>query len=117
MNAWVPISVVKYTSVYHPIMKKSFLVTFELPVPITQEFANLIPATRKVIDRMMLKQKIRMFAVSEDRSRAWSVIHARDQQEVRDIVGKFPLIRMMSMELSELSWVNSPVFAPGISLN
>jgi hypothetical protein len=98
-------------------MNKSFLVTFELPVPMTEEFAKLIPATRKIIDKLMLDRKIGMFAVSEDRTQAWSIIRAEDQGEVREIVNRFPLIRLMSMKLSELSWLNSPVFAPAISLN
>ncbi len=95
-----------------------FMVEFDLPVPFTETFVERIPEQRMMVDEFMNAGKIISFALSEDRSRLWMVLHADNDFEVLDIINEFPLIEEMPYTITELMFNHAGAFkVPAFSLN
>lgn len=98
-------------------MKKTFMVEFELPEELTEDFMLLIPEQREVVDRLMTQGKIRSYALSMDRSVLWVIIEAASEFEVMEIIASFPLADYMQPYVSELMFHNSTEVYHQFSLN
>ncbi len=98
-------------------MKKSFMVEFELPEELSDDFLALIPEQREVVDRLMTQGKIRSYALSIDRSVLWVVMEAASEFEVMEIIASFPLCDYMHPYVSELMFHNSTEVYHQFSLN
>lgn len=84
------------------IPSRSWMVEFTLPVPINQEFASLIPEQRLTIGKLMGAGKIVSYTLTADRTRLWAVILAPSEEEVRTILGTFPIIGWTRYTIHEL---------------
>jgi muconolactone delta-isomerase len=94
-----------------------FLVESEIP-QITEEFLNLLPRHRQVVNRLFAEGKLLMYAVNEERSRWWCSVKAEDEFQVMDILSEMPLIRFLDPQISPLMFYNgTEQLLPGISLN
>ncbi len=98
-------------------MKKSFMVEFELPEELSDDFLALIPEQREVVDRLMTQGKIRSYALSLDRSVLWVVMEAVSEFEVMEIIASLPLCDFMHPYVSELMYHNSTEVYHQFSLN
>ncbi|MEO0339229.1 MAG: muconolactone Delta-isomerase family protein [Bacteroidota bacterium] len=98
-------------------MTKQFMVEFELPDELTEDFLALIPRQRYMINELLVEGTVRSYALSLDRSTLWTVIEARSEFEVMEIIAKMPLADHMHPHVSELFFYNSPELVHTFSLN
>lgn len=95
-----------------------YMVTFELPIPFTTDFIELIPEQRDVINTLLAEQKIQSYSLSMNRDKLWCMVNASSKYEVINIVNTFPLIDYMPYEVAELMFHNvATIQIPAFSLN
>jgi muconolactone delta-isomerase len=93
------------------------MIDIKLPVLLTQEFINLIPRQREVVNMLFEEGKILSYTLSENRARLWIVVVAEDEEEVKEILEMFPLAHYMQSKIYGLMFHNMISAAPAISLN
>jgi muconolactone delta-isomerase len=97
-------------------MKRQFMVDFSLPRAFSDEFTNLIPAQRAIVNAYFMEGKLLSYALSLENARIWAVFNAESAAEVRRLLRAMPLDSMMTSEISELTFFN--IIQPAIiSLN
>lgn len=95
-----------------------FIVDFEIPEELSDEFIALIPKHRAHINNLMDNGLVLSYALSLDRSKVWATINAESEHEVEDIIATFPLINYMQATVYELEFYNATGSGlPAISLN
>jgi hypothetical protein len=98
--------------------KKNFLVDIKLLDSFTSEFFSLIPKQRKLINDLMNEGVIHSYSLAIDRSKLWIVMETENEQEVIDVLSRFPLIKFMYPEITELAFHDSIHSGfPQLSLN
>ena len=95
-----------------------FLVDFRLPDYLPEEFMELIPYQRAMVNRLFKDGTLLNYALSLESSRLWTVVNASTEQEAEAIVKDLPLTQFMSFEIATLTFYNSmePV-TPDFSMN
>ena len=88
-------------------MGKLFMVEFELPEILTEEFIRRIPRQRDYVNHLLAEGKIKSYSLAADRSRLWVVFIARSEFEVLETIAQFPLGDMMTPEVKELAFHNA----------
>jgi muconolactone delta-isomerase len=87
-------------------------------MPFTQDFIELIPEQRYVIDQMLNDGKLSSYTLTMDRSKLWCIANADSEMEVTEIIHQFPLIDYMSFEIEEIMFHNQRMLqVPAFSLN
>lgn len=99
------------------MMKHTYMIEFELPDVMSEEFMALIPQQRYIINQMLAEGTIKSYSLSMDRSRLWVVMSAASEMEVMEIVNTFPLRDFMNPHLSELMFHNTADMLMQFSLN
>jgi muconolactone delta-isomerase len=95
-----------------------FMANITLPSDPPEEFFSLIPAQRAYINQMIRKGVITSYSLSLDRSRLWVTLRGHSEEEVVEVVTKFPLIRWMEIEIQPLMFRETAVTTmPPVSLN
>lgn len=84
-----------------------FMIDVNLHDVNTDEFLQLIPSQRTIVNDMMFEGKISSYCVSADRSKLWITMVAKNEEEIIDYLAKFPLIDFMDCEISALLFYNS----------
>lgn len=79
---------------------RPWMVEFDLP-EITMEFAALIPAQRMAVGMLMSAGTITTYTLSGDRRRLWVTVIASTEDQVRSIIGKFPILPHTRWHISE----------------
>ncbi|HAV23503.1 MAG TPA: hypothetical protein DCX46_08430 [Bacteroidetes bacterium] len=79
-----------------------YMAELDLPVPFTQEFISLIPAQRLAIGKLMTAGAVLSISVAADRSKAWTIISAKSEEQAREIISKFPISNMIRYTLRPL---------------
>ncbi|MGI4875358.1 MAG: hypothetical protein ACRYFX_29745 [Janthinobacterium lividum] len=97
----------------------TFVVSLRLPDSFEEEFLQLIPQHRQLINQLLAEHVIETYAISADRSRGWVTINGDDKNAVREVVERFPLYSFFeSVEIDELFIFDSIASRfPHISLN
>ena len=94
------------------------MVEIKLPETLTEEFISLIPEQRMKINSLMDAGVILCYTLNQERSRLWTVIVAKSDLSVMDILAQFPMISFMKPEINELTFHHqSSLVMPSISLN
>ncbi|CAN5675534.1 hypothetical protein BH11BAC1_BH11BAC1_10140 [soil metagenome] len=97
---------------------RQFMVEFKLPEILTEEFIDLIPEQRAKINSLMDAGVIMCYTLNMERNKLWTVIVAKSDLAVMDILAQFPLIGFMKPSISELTFHHqSSLVMPSISLN
>jgi hypothetical protein len=95
-----------------------FMAIIALPPDPPEEFFSLIPAQRAYVNQMIRKGVITSYSLSLDRSQLWVTLRAHSEEEVVEVVAKFPLIRWMEIEIQPLMFRETAVTSmPPVSLN
>lgn len=96
-----------------------FVVTLELPSFFDEDFVALIPRHWAFITQLIDQNVIETYAISADRTRGWVTMNGDDADEIRKVVGRFPLFRFFTgVEVSELFIYDSRAFRfPKLSPN
>jgi len=98
-------------------MKKNFMIEFELPEELDEEFMELIPEQREVVNQMMTEGVLKSYSLAMDRSVLWVVVAADSEFEVMEIIAQMPLSDYMQPFISELMFHNGAEIMSPFSLN
>ncbi len=98
-------------------MKKKFMIEFELPEELDDEFMSLIPEQRTIVHQMMTEGTLKSYSLAMDRSVLWVIIEAGSEFEVMELIAKMPLSDYMQPFISELMFHNGPEVMAPFSLN
>ena len=97
---------------------RQFMVEFKLPEILTEDFISLIPEQRAKINALMDAGVIMCYTLNMERTKLWTVIVAKSELAVMDVLAQFPLIGFMKPEINELTFHHqSSLVMPSISLN
>lgn len=95
-----------------------FMVDFSMPEVLTEEFMNMIPYQRSVINRFFTEGKLTNYALSLENSKLWAVFKANSEMEVMDMLADLPLTPFLDVEISMLTFYNTTkAEMPNFSLN
>ncbi|HKK76438.1 MAG TPA: muconolactone Delta-isomerase family protein [Saprospiraceae bacterium] len=98
-------------------MKRSYMVEFELPDQLTEDFLARIPRQRLVVAELLAEGVIRSYSLALDRSMLWVIVDAESEFEVMEVIAQLPLSDYMHPFVSELFFHNSPEPVQAFSLN
>lgn len=95
-----------------------FLVDFNLPGTLNEEFMDLIPYQRAMVNRLFKDGVLLNYAMSLESSKLWAVFNAHSELEVQAIIADLPLTEFMKYEINMLTFYNSmqPI-TPDFSMN
>ncbi len=99
------------------MMKKPYMVEFELPAEYDENFIALIPAQRRTVNEMMSAGKLQSYALSLDRTKLWAVMLADSELEVLEMIASMPLCEYMKPYISELFFYNAAEMVMQFSVN
>lgn len=88
-----------------------FMVDFTLPRELTDEFIDLIPYQRNVVNKYFSEGKLVNYALSLENAKLWAVFNADSEMEVMEMIVDFPLTKFMQVEICMLSLYNAPTSA------
>ena len=95
-----------------------YMIDIDLPRPLTEEFAELIPSQRAHVNALMADGKISSYSLSMDRSRLWVIVNSESPESARAVIASFPIIAFIRFRMHELAFHNSVRFLrPQFSLN
>jgi len=95
----------------------SYLVSVHLG-QMDEDFWELLPAHRKIINDLLIEGVIEMYAISEDRTQGWIVFHAENEDEVTKMLDNFPIRDYFTYEINGLFILNNAVSLwPKVHLN
>ena len=98
-------------------MKKTFMIEFDLPNTLTEEFLALIPKQRYMVNTLLANGTIKSYSLSLDRSRLWVVVSAESEFETLEIIDQMPLADYLTPHVSELMFHNGAEVLMQFSLN
>ena len=98
-------------------MKKLFMIEFDLPENLTEEFLALIPKQRFMVNNLLAEGTLKSYSLSMDRSRLWAVLAADDEFEAKEVIEQLPLSDYMFPTVSELMFHNASDMVLQFSLN
>jgi len=95
----------------------SYLVSVHLGL-MDEDFWELLPSHRKIINDLLIEGVIEMYAISEDRTQGWIVFHAENKSEVTRMLDNFPIRDYFTYEINGLFILNNAVSIwPKVHLN
>ena len=96
---------------------RQYMVEFDIPQPLTDDFLEMIPDQRSVIDRLFTDGKLLSYTVAADRKRVWAVIIAESESELLSYIDMLPMTSYMDYDYNELMFYNTVHLMPAMSLN
>ena len=94
-----------------------YMVDFTLVGTICEEFLDLIPYQRVVVNKLFQQGKLVNYALSAEKAKVWAIFNADSENEVRKMINSFPLSKYMDVEISLLSQLDGQKAEPVFSLN
>lgn len=83
-----------------------YMVEFDLPAAMDEDFLNRIPAQRLKVEELMEKGALLSYSLSIDRQKLWGIFKADSELEVMEFISEFPLIEHMKPTITELMFHN-----------
>ena len=96
---------------------KQYMVEFDVPIPLTDSFLDLIPDQREILDLYFSEGKLLSYTVASDRSRVWAVFIAESESELLSYIDDLPMTPYMDYDYNELMFYNTVHLMPAMSLN
>ncbi len=94
-----------------------FMADFTLPAQLSDEFVELLPFQRAVVDRYLSEGALVNYALSLEHAKLWAVFNANSEMEVLEMLADFPLTPFMEVEVNQLTSFNTAEGTPSFSLN
>lgn len=95
-----------------------YMVEVDLPSRFDNEFINLIPKQREVINKFMAEGVITGYAVSLEDSKLWTTVVSDSKDGVIDTLMEFPIINFVDYKISKLAFhFNLSLISPQFSEN
>jgi muconolactone delta-isomerase len=86
---------------------QQYMITANLPEDFSPELLMLIPKQREYVNQLFSEGKLSLYSLNEAKSKLWIAIHAIDEEELTDIIAKFPLIKYMDINYEALMFHNT----------
>ncbi len=83
-----------------------FMIEFDLPATMSEEFASKIPLQRLKVNEMMEDGRLVSYALSIDRQKLWCIVKSETEFDAMEIIAEFPLIDYMKPTITELMFNN-----------
>jgi muconolactone delta-isomerase len=83
-----------------------FMVEFDLPAQMSEDFMRRIPAQRLKVNELMEGGKILSYSLSADRQKLWCILKVESELEVMELIADFPLVKYMDPTIHELMFHN-----------
>lgn len=83
---------------------KNYMVDIKLPDILSEEFLAAIPRQRAAVNKLMEEKVILSYSLAMDRSKLWTVVRAKTESDVFDVLSEFPLIGWMRFDIYELAF-------------
>ena len=83
-----------------------FMIEFDLPASMSEEFTAKIPLQRLKINEMMEEGRLVSYALSVDRQKLWCIVKSETEFEALEIIAEFTLIDYMKPTITELMFNN-----------
>lgn len=81
-------------------------------------FWSLLPSHRKMVNDLLVRGVIEMYAISEDRAQGWIIFNAMNERDVKMLIDKFPIRDYFQYEIIPLMILNnSESLWPKVHLN
>ena len=94
-----------------------YMVDFTFKGALSEEFFDLIPYQRVVINKFLQQGKLVSYALSIENGKVWAIFNANTESEVQQMINKLPLLKFMDVEVSLLSQLDGQKVEPVFSLN
>ena len=95
-----------------------FMVNFDLPSNLSQEFMDLVPFQRMAVNRLFEEGKLINYALSLEEGKLWAVFSANSELEVMDLIADLPLTPYMKVDINMLTFYNdAKTRVPKFSMN
>ena len=94
------------------------MVEIFLPSSMSADFMALIPAQRKLVNKLLEEGSILSYSLTLDRSRLWIVMVGEEIEDIETQLDTFPIMPYCEAEISELMFHNMISWElPRLSLN
>jgi len=94
-----------------------YMVDFTFNGTLSEEFFDLIPYQRVMVNKFFQQGKLVNYALSIEKAKVWAIFNANSESEVQQMINKLPLIKFMEVEISLLSQLDGQKVEPVFSLN
>lgn len=94
-----------------------FMIDIDLPKTISPELIELIPHQRRFVDKMMKKGVIISYSLSIDRTKLWIIVLANSINEVKSLIGSFPIFCFIDFKINNLLFHETNTRVPQFWLN
>ncbi|MDX1665873.1 MAG: hypothetical protein R3350_01530 [Saprospiraceae bacterium] len=84
-----------------------FMVDFTLPEELSEQFFELIPYQRVVVDKYLSEGKLINYAFSLQGGKLWAVFNAESEMQVMEMLIDFPLTEFMEVQINLLDSFNT----------
>ena len=85
---------------------------------IDEEFMNLVPKHRTIINELILKGVIDSYAISAEVGRGWITMNAKDKDNIHKYLKRSPLYKYFELEIDQLMVYDSQMYRfPKMVLN
>lgn len=111
---------VKHLLVYLPCNQKANMNKYQVSVffSVDEEFMNLVPKHRTVINDLILKGIIDSYAISAEVGRGWITMNGKDKLDIRKQLERSPLYSYFELEIDQLMVYDSQMYRfPKMVLN
>ena len=81
-----------------------FMVEITLPSELTEEFLELIPKQRVLVNQLFNQGKLTSYSLALDRSKLWATIVAESEEEVVYILSLLPMRKYMEATIHQLAF-------------
>jgi muconolactone delta-isomerase len=95
-----------------------YMVDFTLPKEMSEDFVNLIPRQRSMVNKLLGAGKLLQYALSLENGKLWAIFSVEGESELNEVVEGLPLSPYMKWRISELTFYNAAhPFVPVFSVN
>jgi|694.fasta_scaffold85504_2 muconolactone delta-isomerase len=86
---------------------QQYMVTALLPEELTPRMLMLIPKQREYVSILFSENKLSVYSLNAERSKLWIAINAKNEEELYEILAKFPLYEYMDVSFEPLMFHNT----------
>jgi len=97
---------------------ENFMVEISLPEIQDEDFYNLIPAHRRLINNMIENGTIQQYTINATRTKGWILFNCKNKHEVLVVLQKMPIFNLIKFKIHEIMIADGELYRlPKMNLN
>jgi len=97
---------------------ENFMVEINLPEIQDEQFFNLIPAHRMMINTMIEKGIIQQYTINAERTKGWILFNCKNKDEVLIALQKMPIFKLVKFKIHKIMIADGELYRlPKMNLN